>query len=164
MWENANYSRKWCLAIQFFTLWHDSLITKSLEHNTNLVWNKLELCDVVCWWFMKFWFKISKMSCVDAKKKQRIQFRCDPNSNKNPIIYMLFRYVQDGSNCVWQSAYYLHCFFVSTRFYVVPWELILNATSCQTLDAILDYVTHLASMSCWYRFNGRQDYLWKVWL
>ena len=40
----------------------------------------------------------------------------------------------------------------SHGFYNVLWELIMDASlrSFQGLTAILDYVTHVASMSCWY--------------
>ena len=45
----------------------------------------------------------------------------------------------------------------SHRFYDVLWELIMDASSFQGLTAILDYVTHLASMSCWYSSYSRRD-------
>ena len=38
----------------------------------------------------------------------------------------------------------------SCRFFAVPRVLIVDARSFETLAAILDYVTHLASVSCWY--------------
>ena len=45
----------------------------------------------------------------------------------------------------------------SCRFYDVPRVLIADATAFQALAAVLDYVTHLASMSCWYRSDAGQD-------
>ena len=47
--------------------------------------------------------------------------------------------------------------FHSHGFYDVPRVLIADARSFQALAAILDYVTHLASMLCWYRPDARQD-------
>ena len=52
--------------------------------------------------------------------------------------------------CVRQNAYYL-------RRVSFPRVLIADARSFQALVAILDYVTRLASMSCWYRSDARQD-------
>ena len=39
----------------------------------------------------------------------------------------------------------------------VPRALIADARSFQALAAILDYVTHLAPMSFWYRSDATQD-------
>ena len=47
--------------------------------------------------------------------------------------------------CVLQNAYYFR--FSFPRVYDVPRVLIVDARSFQALAAILDYVTHLASMS-----------------
>ena len=46
----------------------------------------------------------------------------------------------------------------SRRFFDVPRVLIVDARSFEALAAILDYMTHLASMSCWYRSNLRLLY------
>jgi len=40
--------------------------------------------------------------------------------------------------------------FHSCRFYDVPRVLIADSRAFQALAAILDYVTHLVSMSCWH--------------
>ena len=68
--------------------------------------------------------------------------------------------------CVRQNAYYLSRFTMSRAY----WSQML---SFEALAAILDYMTHLASMSCRYQFDARQDefrlsqaaWLWisKVW-
>ena len=42
-------------------------------------------------------------------------------------------------------------------FMPIPRVLIADARSFQALAAILDYVTQLASISCWYRSDPRQD-------
>ena len=47
--------------------------------------------------------------------------------------------------------------FHSHGFYDVPWVFIVDARSFHALAAIVDYVTHLASMLCWYRPDARQD-------
>ena len=47
--------------------------------------------------------------------------------------------------------------FHSRGFYDVPRILIRMLGHFLALAAILDYVTHLASMSCWYRSDARQD-------
>ena len=44
-----------------------------------------------------------------------------------------------------------HADFHSCGFYDVPWVLITDARSFPALAPILVYVTHLASISCWYR-------------
>ena len=53
----------------------------------------------------------------------------------------------------------IYVVFHSRGFYDVPRVLIAVARSFQSLAAILDYVTHIASMSCWYRADARQDEL-----
>ena len=45
--------------------------------------------------------------------------------------------------------------FDGYEFYDVPRVLITDASSFQALAAILDYVTHLASMACWYQSDVR---------
>ena len=37
------------------------------------------------------------------------------------------------------------------------WALIADARSFQTFSTILDWLTHLASISCWYQSDARQD-------
>ena len=51
----------------------------------------------------------------------------------------------------------IYVVFHSCWFYDFPWVLIMDARSFQALAAILDYVTHSASISCWYRLDARQD-------
>ena len=51
----------------------------------------------------------------------------------------------------------VHADFYSSGFYDVPRVLISDARSFQALAPILDHVTHLASISCWYRSDVRQD-------
>ena len=51
----------------------------------------------------------------------------------------------------------IYVFFHSCAFYEDPRVLIADARSFQAFDAILDHVTHSASISCWYRSNARQD-------
>ena len=51
----------------------------------------------------------------------------------------------------------IHVVFHSRGFYDVPRVLIADARSFQALAAIWDYVTHLASVSCCYRSDARQD-------
>ena len=50
----------------------------------------------------------------------------------------------------------IYVVFYSRGFHDVPRVLIADARSFQALAAILDYVTYLASMSCWYRADARQ--------
>ena len=50
----------------------------------------------------------------------------------------------------------IYVVFHSRGFYNVPRVLIADARSFQTLAAVLDYVTHLASISCWYRSDASQ--------
>ena len=47
--------------------------------------------------------------------------------------------------------------FHSCRFYDVARVLIADSRAFQALAAILDYVTYLVSMSCWYRSDAGQD-------
>ena len=47
-------------------------------------------------------------------------------------------------------------FMTSRGFYDVPRVLIMDARSFQALATILERLTHLASISCWYRSNARQ--------
>ena len=54
------------------------------------------------------------------------------------------------------NTYYLCCFH-SSWFCNVFRVLIVNARSFQALAAILDYMTHLVLMSCWYQSDARQD-------
>ena len=44
--------------------------------------------------------------------------------------------------------------FHSCRFYDVARVLIADSRAFQALAAILDYVTYLVSMSCWYRSDA----------
>ena len=39
----------------------------------------------------------------------------------------------------------------------VPRVLIAHARSLQTFTAVLDWLTHLVAISCWYRSDARQD-------
>ena len=50
----------------------------------------------------------------------------------------------------------IYMVFHSRGFYDVPRVLIADSRSFQALAAILDSVTHLATMSCWYRSDARQ--------
>ena len=47
--------------------------------------------------------------------------------------------------------------FRSRGFYDVLRVLIADVSSLQALAAILDFVKHQASLSCWYRSDARQD-------
>ena len=76
------------------------------------------------------------------------------------------KYSYDDSRCinycvfyyyVRQKAYYIYVVFHSRGFFDVPRVLIADARSFQALAAILDYVTHLDSMSWWYRSDDRQN-------
>ena len=54
----------------------------------------------------------------------------------------------------------MHTIYVVSHprgFNDVPRALIADDRSFQALAAILDYVTHLAPMSCWYRSDATQD-------
>ena len=50
----------------------------------------------------------------------------------------------------------IYVVFQSRRFYCVPRVLIADARSFQAFAAILDWPTHLALNSCWYRSDARQ--------
>ena len=50
----------------------------------------------------------------------------------------------------------IYVVFQSRGIYDVPRVLIANARSFQALATILDRLTHLVSISCWYRSNARQ--------
>ena len=47
--------------------------------------------------------------------------------------------------------------FQARGFHDVPRVVIADARPFQALAAILDMVTRLASISCWYRSDARQD-------
>ena len=51
----------------------------------------------------------------------------------------------------------IYVVFQSCRFYYVLHVLIEDARSFQALAAKLDWLTHLASISCWYQCDARQD-------
>ena len=62
--------------------------------------------------------------------------------------------------CVRQNASELRLFIVNCNirwFYDVPRVFIADARSFQAYVAILDFVTHLASITCWCRSDARQD-------
>ena len=51
----------------------------------------------------------------------------------------------------------IYVVFHSRGFYYVPRVLISDARSFQSLAAIFDFVTKLASISLWYRSDARQE-------
>jgi len=56
-----------------------------------------------------------------------------------------------------ERTHTIYVVFHSRGFFDVPRVLIADARSFQALAAILDYVTHLDSMSCWHRSDARQN-------
>ena len=75
-------------------------------------------------------------------------FRCSLET----LFYQDFQYVD-----AFERTHTIYVVFHSRGFYDVPRVLITDARSFEVFSAILDYVTHLASMSCWYRSDARQD-------
>ena len=68
------------------------------------------------------------------------------------LIYTFYHLI-----IVFERMHTISIVFHSREFYDVPWVLIADAKSFQALTTNLDYVTHLVSMSCWYRSDARQD-------
>ena len=51
----------------------------------------------------------------------------------------------------------IYIVFQSCKHYSVPWVLMTDARPFHAFAAILDWLTHLASISCWHWFDARQD-------
>lgn len=51
----------------------------------------------------------------------------------------------------------IYIVFQPCRHYSVPWVLMTDARPFHAFAAILDWLTHLASISCWHWSNARQD-------
>ena len=67
------------------------------------------------------------------------------------------RFINATSFIVFDRMHTIYIVFHSSWFYDVPQVLIADARSFQALPAILDYVTHIASMSYWYQSDARQN-------
>ena len=61
------------------------------------------------------------------------------------------------NNFVFDRTHSIYVIFQSCGFHDAPRVLIVDASSFQAFTAILDWLTHLASISCWYQSNARQD-------
>ena len=105
---------------------------------------------------------------METQKKSKFQLGFDFSK---PIWSLDFFQVS-----FWCYMYLIHCMskhthtiafdfvfafvFQSCGFYNVPRVLITDARSFQALATILDYVPYLASISCRYRSDTRQDEFW----
>ena len=76
--------------------------------------------------------------------------------NSLPVAYCVMLYSWTRPYYVQQNEYYLRR-LSSPRHYRCPACIDRGCKSFQALAAILDYVTHLASMSCRYRSDAKQD-------
>lgn len=75
-----------------------------------------------------------------------------PIGSYHPIEYFYTRRI-----FAFKRTHTIYVVFHSRGFYDVPRVFIVDARSFQALAIILDYVTHLTSMSFWYRFDAIQD-------
>ena len=74
--------------------------------------------------------------------------------SKNLFFNSVPSFRLSSTNCVRQTIYVL---FQSRGFYDLRLILIADARSFPALAAILDWLTHLASISWWYRSDARHD-------